>query len=461
MASRGGFSSRMGFIAAAAGAAVGLGNIWKFPYEAGQNGGAAFLVVYFLLTFLIGYPVMVGEIALGRSTQSNAYGAYKGVGNKAWGLAGIFGILCGFMILSFYNVVAGWSFGYFLQIVFGDLLEATNFGQYFGLYVADISDNLIYSLVFMVITAFIVVKGVQGGIENASKILMPFLFLILIGLILYGLTLPNAINGVKFYLIPDLGEINISTIYSATGQAFFSLSLGMGGLITYGSYLSKKDNIISSAFLVAVADTAVAFLAGFMIFPLVFSQGQTPTEGPGLVFVALPGIFQAMGPVLGKIIGGSFFLLLCFAALTSTIALLEVPVAFFVDEKKWPRRTAVFLMAGLIFLIGLPSMLSVGAVDILGDFLFYDGGSKSFFDVIADIFSDVGLILGGFLLSIFVAFKWKPSRLSNEIEFGYEGYKGSFLEKYINFMISIVCPLVLGTIFLITLLQKFFGLEII
>jgi neurotransmitter:Na+ symporter, NSS family len=460
MASRGGFSSRLGFVAAAAGAAVGLGNIWKFPYETGDNGGAAFLVVYFICTFLIGFPIMVAEIALGRKTQANAYGAYKGVGNKTWGLAGLFGILCGIMILSFYNVVAGWSFGYFLQLVFGDLLESQNFGQYFGAYVSDISDNIIFSLAFMLCTAIIVVRGIQQGIESASKILMPFLFFILIGLIVYGLTLPNAMDGVKFYLVPDLSQINFKTIYTATGQAFFSLSLGMGGLITYGSYFSKKDNIISSAVIVTIADTAVAFLAGFMIFPLVFSQGQAPTEGPGLVFVALPGIFQGMGPVMGKVIGGSFFLLLCFAALTSTISLLEVPVAYFVDEKKWPRKVAVFVLAGLIFLLGLPSMLSVGAVDFLTNLAFYEGTTKSFLDIVADVFSDVGLVLGGFLLSVFIAIKWKAENMTEEISLGSQDYKGSLLEKYINFMVTKICPFVLGFIFFVTVIQKFTGIEI-
>lgn len=460
MAPRGGFSSRIGFIAAAAGSAVGLGNIWKFPYETGDNGGAAFLLIYLICTFLIGFPIMVGEIALGRNSQRNAYGAYRFRGGRGWGMAGLFGILCGFMILSFYNVVAGWAFGYFIQTVFGDLLQTDNYGQFFGAYVADISDNLIFSLVFMVATAFIVAQGVQKGIEGASKILMPFLLIILLGLIGYGLTLPNAWAGVRFYLVPDLSEVTLKTIYSAMGQAFFSLSLGLGGLITYGSYFNKNDNIVNSAFLVTVVDTLVAFLAGFMIFPLVFSQGQEPSAGPGLVFVALPGIFQAMGPVMGKVIGGSFFLLLCFAALTSTISLLEVPVAFFVDEKKWPRKVAVFLLAALIFLVGLPSMLSVGAVDWLTNLTAYEGATKSFLDVVADVFSDTGLLLGGFLLSVFVATRWKSDRLTAEISSGFPSYPGSAIEGYISFMITFFCPVVLGIVFIVTVLQKFFGVAI-
>ncbi|MDX1754170.1 MAG: sodium-dependent transporter [Salinimicrobium sediminis] len=460
MAARGGFSSRIGFIAAAAGSAVGLGNIWQFPYVAGQNGGAAFLLIYVFWIFLIGFPIMLGEITLGRSAQANPYGAYKKYGGKVWGLVGLFGILSGVMILSFYNVVSGWAFGYFLETAFGNLLEEENFSTFFGDYVADFSDNLWFSFGFMAITAVIVLQGVKKGIEGSAKILMPALFVILIGIIIYGLMLPGAMEGVKFYLLPDFSLINGATIYSALGQAFFSLSLGMGGLITYGSYLSKKENIVSSATLVAIADTLVAFLAGLMIFPLVFSQGQSPSEGPGLVFVALPGIFQAMGPILGKVIGSSFFLLLCFAALTSTISLLEVAVAYFIDERKWPRRKAVLVMAFLIFLIGIPSMLGYGAVQSLTSFTFYEGTSKSFMDLIQDLFSVVALPLGGFLLSLFIATRWSTAKFSEEISHGTTNYKGSFLEGFLNIMIKFVCPVVLGFMFVLTVLQKFFNVEL-
>ena len=380
--SRGGFSSRLGFIAAAAGSAVGLGNIWRFPYEAGENGGAAFLIIYLICIIIIGYPIMVSEITVGRFTQSNTQSSYSKLGGKNWSIVGVFGITCGIMFLSVYNVVAGWSFGYFLDIMFGKLLVREDLGSHFGSYVADARDNLFYSLGFMVITAFIVAGGVKKGIETAAKILMPMLFLILIGMIIYSLTLPNAMEGIKYYLIPDLSGITFPTVYSALGQAFFSLSLGMGGMIVYGSYLSKKENISKSAFLVVIADTSVAVLAGLLIFPLVFSQGQSPTAGPGLVFVALPGIFQAMSPLAGKVIGGSFFLLLCFAALTSTIALLEIPSAWIVERWKLRRKPVVYLSALGIFLIGLPSMLSRGAVDWLTNFAHYEGQTKTFFDVV-------------------------------------------------------------------------------
>lgn len=457
---RSGFSSRIGFIAAAAGSAVGLGNIWQFPYIAGQNGGAAFLLVYVFWIFLIGLPIMVGEIALGRHTQSNPYGAYKKLGGKFWSLAGLLGILCGVMILSFYNVVAGWSFGYFLETSVGGLLEKQEFSTIFSDYVADPSSNFWFSLAFMAITAFIVLQGVKQGIENSAKILMPALFILLIGIIIYGLTLPNAMDGVKFYLLPDFDLINAATIYSALGQAFFSLSLGLGGLITYGSYLSKKENIVKSATLVSITDTSVAFLAGLLIFPLVFSQGQSPSEGPGLVFVALPGIFQAMGPTLGAIVGSSFFLLLCFAALTSTISLLEIPVAFLMDEKKWSRKKSVITMALLVFLLGIPSMLGYGAIQAFTEFTFYEGRIKSFMDVVTDVFSVVALPLGGLLISIFIATRWKTDNFSEELSHGYEGYRGSLVEKFLNLMICYICPVVLSFMFIITVLEKFFELSL-
>lgn len=454
--SRGNFASRVGFILAAAGSAVGLGNIWRFPYEAGQNGGAAFLVLYFIITFLICYPIMLGEIAIGRRTEANTYGAYKTLGGKRWGLLGILGILCGIMILSFYNVVAGWAFGYFLEISFSDLLETPDYGAFFQQYVINFWDNLFFSACFMVITAFIVSRGVQKGIEAASKIMMPTLFLILFVLIGYSLTLDNALKGIKFYLLPDLSKIDFETLYSATGHAFFSLSLGMGALITYGSYVSKQQNILRSAFIITIMDMSVAFLAGLMIFPLVFSQDVSPSAGPSLVFVVLPAIFHAMGPILGKVIGGLFFLLLCFAALTSTISLLEVPVAYMVDEKKFRRTRVTWFMALLIFVLGLPSMLSLGAVEFLSALPFYN--DKSTLDFVSELFSEIGLPLGGWLMTLFIAIRWKTHNMNEELSQGSPGFKGSFLQKYISFTIQFVCPVLLGIFSILIILDKFFGI---
>jgi NSS family neurotransmitter:Na+ symporter len=459
MASRGNFSSKIGFIAAAAGSAVGLGNIWRFPYEAGENGGAAFLLIYLLCMILIGFPIMIGEIAIGRNAKLDAYGAYRKLGGPKWALLGVWGIISAIMFLSVYNVVAGWAFAYFVQVVDGSLFKTDDFGTHFGNQIADVTDLFFYSLGFMALTAIIVARGIKKGIESAAKILMPALFVLLIGLILYSLTLDNAMAGVKYYLIPDFSEITFKTVYSALGQSFFSLSLGMAALVTYGSYISKKENIVSAAALVVVADTTVAFLAGLLIFPLVFSQGISPSEGPGLVFVVLPSIFAGMGAA-GPFVGAAFFLLLCFAALTSTISLLEIPVTFLVDEKGYSRKKTVMGFALLVFLVGIPSMLSQGAVDGLSNFMFYEGKVKTVFDVVFDVFSDTGLPLGGFLMSIFIAAKWKLHNFNQELAIGYPAYPGSILNKFLNFAITIFAPLFLGIMFVTTILQKFFGIAI-
>jgi NSS family neurotransmitter:Na+ symporter len=265
-------------------------------------------------------------------------------------------------------------------------------------------------------------------------------------------------DGIRFYLLPDITKLNAETIYSALGQAFFSLSLGMGALVTYGSYIDKNQNIVGSAAMISIMDVSVAFLAGLLIFPLVFSQGQTPSEGPGLVFVALPGVFNAMGPMVGRIVGGGFFLLLCFAALTSTISLLEVPVAYLVDEKKLPRKAVVWGLAAFIFVVGLPSMLSQGAVPAFSSMSWY--GDKSFLDFVSEVFSDISLPLGGCLMSIFIAVRWKKHNLSEEISHGFPNYKGSIHEKVINTMITVISPVLLGFMFINTMLAKFFDISI-
>lgn len=466
MASRGNFSGRVGFILAAAGSAVGLGNIWRFPYLAGQNGGAVFLLIYLACIFLLCYPVMVGEIAIGRAANRDAYGSYSQFGGRRWGMLGIMGIIAGILILSFYNVVAGWAFGYFLNITFGDLLNEPNFDTFFKGFVNDIIDlsswrgftysNLLFSFIFMSLTAYIVSHGIQKGIEKANRIMMPALYVILLGLIIYSLTLPNAIEGVKFYLIPEFSEIRIQTIFDGLRQAFFSLSLGMGALITYGSYLSKRENIVSSAAIISIADTSVAFFAGLMIFPLVFSQGIEPSQGPPLVFEVLPRIFHDMGPIIGRIVGGGFFLLLCFAALTSTVSLLEVPVAFLVDQKKYRRSRVVWALALLIFVVGLPSMMSQGMIEFLNKLPFYRG--VDFLSFVSDM-SDIFLTAGGCLMCIFISRRWKMHNLDRELSEGFPGFERSFVRKYIHVTVSYVCPIILGALTILIIIEKFVGLE--
>jgi NSS family neurotransmitter:Na+ symporter len=457
MSSRGSFSGRFGFIMAAAGSAVGLGNIWRFPYLAGQNGGAPFLLIYLAFVLLLCFPVLVGEIAIGRKAGTDAYGSYRKLGGRHWGLLGLFGIFGGALILSFYNVVAGWAFGYFLEIVFGGLLQREDFGKFFGDYVRDVSDNFWFSLGFMVITAFIVTRGIQKGIEMANKIMMPLLYLILLGLIVYGITLPNAVAGIRFYLVPEFREVNMQTVFDALRQAFFSLSLGMGALITYGSYLKKDQDIVSSAAIISVADTMVAFFAGLMIFPLVFSAGMQPTEGPPLVFVILPKIFRDMHPVVGRIVGGSFFLMLCFAALTSTISMLEVPTAFLVDQKKYGRKKVVWVLASLIFVMGLPSMMSQGAPGYpwLNRLGFYQG--KDFMTFVSDM-ADIFLTVGGCLMCIFISRRWKMHNMHEELAQGNSGYPHSLIKGYMHIAIKYLCPVVLGVLSMLIILDKFLGL---
>jgi Na+-dependent transporters of the SNF family len=458
MSNRGNFSGRIGFILAAAGSAVGLGNIWRFPYLAGQNGGAAFLLIYLICIFVLCFPVMVGEIAIGRKAGLDAYGSYNKLGGGKWGYLGIFGILAGVFILSFYNVVAGWAFGYFLEISFGSLLAEPDHATFFGNYVNDISDNFWFSLGFMVLTALIVSQGIQKGIEKANKIMMPSLYVILIGLIIYSLTLPNAIEGVKFYLIPDLSEINTQTLFDGLRQAFFSLSLGMGTLMTYGSYLDKKQNIVSSSAIIAGADTSVAFLAGLMVFPMVAALNAFDVQGPSLVFIVLTKVFSSMGPIAGRIVGGSFFLLLCFAALTSTVSLLEVPVAYLVDQKKFPRKAVVWSCSLVIFIIGLPSMMSQGMIPALNKLPFYQ--DRDFLTFVSDM-CDISLTVGGCLMCVFVTYRWKINNMHEELAIGSDGYMSSGIKKYIHFMISYVCPALLGVLSILIIFDKFFGIDII
>lgn len=456
MSNRGSFSSKIGFILAAAGSAVGLGNIWRFPYLAGTNGGAGFLIIYLICIFTLCFPVMIGEISIGRKAGSDAYGSYKKIGGGVWGYLGIYGILAGILILSYYNVVAGWAFGYFIEIVFGNLLDHNDFGAFFGSYVNDIGPIFLFSLGFMVMTAVIVSQGIAKGIEAANKIMMPGLYIILIGLIVYSLTLPNAMAGIDFYLVPKLSDINSKTLFYALCQAFFSLSLGMGCLITYGSYVTKDQNIVKSAAIISLADTSVAFLSGLMVFPLVFSLGAEPGQGPKLIFVILTQAFQNMGPVVGKIVGGSFFLLICFAALTSTISLLEVPAAFLVDQRKFPRKAVVWGLSGLIFVLGLPSMYSQGLVPLLNKLPIHN--TPDFLSFVADL-CDIMLISGGCLMCIFIRNNWKMNNMNEELAIGNAGYTGSILKSYITFTISWVCPILLGILSILVITDKYFGLE--
>ena len=462
MANRGGFSSRLGFIAAAAGSAVGLGNIWKFPFEVGSGGGAAFVFMYLMFCFILCFPVLITEIAIGRKTQRNPAGAFRALGFPKWASLGKLGILCGILILSFYNVVAGWTFGYFLEMLMGNF----GVGKVFGEFTSDVIRVGGYGIVFMFATAFIVSKGVAGGIEKAAKILMPTLILMILALVIYAFTLPNAMEGIKFYLVPDLSKMSLKAIGGALRQAFFSLSLGMGALITYGSYLDRKENIVSSAALITLADVGIAFIAGLMMFPLVaFNNAGDMSNlqsGPGLIFVTLPNVFETLGPTLGVVIGSFFFLLLSFAALTSTVSLLEVPVSYAVDEYKIKRSRAVWGVAGLIFVIGIPSLLANGASGFFTKFITYFNADAptDFMTLIVNI-TDSLLLLGGSCIVIFAGYVWKKSNLNEELSMGFPGYKGSIIEKMVNFGVLYFCPFLLSLLFIIVVLSDFFGVTLI
>lgn len=459
MAVRGNFSSRIGFIAAAAGSAVGLGNIWGFPYEAGAGGGAIFVLVYLFFCFALCFPVMLTELAIGRKSGRNAVGAFEAIGHKKWNFIGKLGVLSGVLILSFYNVIAGWAFGYTFEMATGNF-EIT---EHFREYTSDIYAVGTYGLLFMVATAFIVSKGVSGGIEKAAKILMPSLIVMMVSLIIYSLFLPNAMAGIKFFFLPDFSKLTLSVAFNAMGQAFFSLSLGMGTFITYGSYINKKDNLIGSAALITLTDVGIAIIAGLMIFPLIgFISGGTLSgvgRGPELIFVTLPHIFGEIGPTAGPIVGMVFFSLLCFAALTSTVSLLEVPVSYVVDEFKISRKKAAWLMSGIVYIIGIPSLLGNGYSAYFSQFITYIGKSTStdFLSFIVNVANDSFLPLGGALMVFFAAHIWKKENLEAEIAIGFDDYENSWIRKYLRFVMPILLPATLFIMFSMIVLVTFFG----
>ena len=463
MAERGNFSNKLGFILAAAGSAVGLGNIWRFPFEVGLGGGAAFVVLYLIFCFALCFPVMVTEIAIGRKTTKNAVGAFNALNYRNWNFIGKLGILAGILILSYYNVIAGWAMGYFFEMVSANFAISENFGAF----TSDYFKVGMYAIVFMVFTGYFVSKGVSGGIERLAKILMPTLITMILILVVYAFTLPNALEGIKFYLVPDLSEMNVSKMGGALRQAFFSLSLGMGALITYGSYLRKSDNIVTSAAFITLADVGIAFIAGLMIFPLVaynnggdMSEVSSSIAGPPLIFITLPGVFETLGAGMGAFVGGFFFLLLSFAALTSTVSLLEVPVSYVIDEYKFSRKKAVIIMATIIFVVGIPSLLGNGAVEFFtsGFKLPSTGGD---FVSLAIAITDTFLLFGGLCIVIFAAYIWKKENLHAELEEGYEGYGSSFVKKYLNFTISYLCPALLAVLLVLVVFSHFLGINLI
>lgn len=441
---RGTWNTKFGFILAAAGSAVGLGNIWRFPTEAASNGGAAFLIIYIICVVLIGLPVMIAELSIGRSTQKNPVGAFKALStNKFFPLVGFWGVLCGVMILSFYTVIAGWTFSHvFVEIfTFTGMEGAANV-------LADFDNgfvNAAFALLFMGLTISIIRGGVSEGIERATKLMMPLLILILVIMTLYVVFQPGATEGLEVYLKPDFSMITGELVLAAMGQAFFSLSLGMGALITYGSYLSKKENLVEAASYVTLADVGIAFLAGLLIMPTIFLAQAQGVEiyneageflaGPALIFQILPELFVQMGGLVGLALGVSFFFLLSLAALTSTISLLEVPTSYIIDEYGVRRKKAALYVGLFVLAISLVISFNTALIDSI-DF----------------IFSVIGLPLGGLLICIFIGYFWKTRSAIDEIKQGFKNVRDSWFTAIWSIFIKFICPIIIIIILAQTLL---------
>jgi NSS family neurotransmitter:Na+ symporter len=404
------WGSRFGFIMAAAGSAVGLGNIWRFPYLAGENGGGAFIVIYLGFVIFIGFSIMLAEFTVGRKTGLAAVGAYKKV-NRNFTFAGVLGVLSAFFIMGFYPVVGGWATAYILKSFTGLLSNPGTIGDVFGAFITNPVEPLLWMALFLGINIVIVAKGISGGIEKAGKILMPTLFALLILIAIRSITLPGAGAGLDFLFQPDWSAVTGATFLAALGQAFFSLSLGMGCMITYGSYLNKGENLPSSALTVSLMDTGVALLAGVAIFPALFAFGMEPAAGPGLVFVVVPQIFAEMGAI-GTAFSAIFFIALMVAALTSSVSLLEVVVAYLMDERGWARKKSVYVSGAIMVVTGILSSLSLG---VMSGVTFLGVGVFDFFDILTD---KIFLAIGGLILAVFVGWFMKKEELKEEMTNG-------------------------------------------
>lgn len=440
---RGQFGSSLGFIMAAAGSAVGLGNIWRFPYLTGENGGGAFVFVYILCVLLIGLPLLFNEIALGRKSGKNPIGAIRDTGgNKFWQLSGVLCVLVCFFVFSYYSVIAGWTVGYIFT-------EIINIPIDFEVFVQTPMYVIPLTFVFILTTILIVLGGVSGGIEKASKFLMPILFIIIIFIAGRAVTLEGAQAGIEYYLSPDFSKINTKVILMALGQAFFSMSVGWGLMITFGSYLRKDANIIQASSWIAGMDTAVALLGGLMVFPALFAllPGKDPASGPALVFDVLPKVFDAMPG--GNIIGGLFFILLMVAALTSTISMLEVPVAYLIDDRKWNRKKATWTVGIAAMILSVPSALSSieGNVFASMSLNFLGHELLGFFGIMDFIFGTFAVIVICLMLALYTGWAQKISIFADELAYGAPGFKGAFRTGWI-FFIKWVCPIVIGLVVL-------------
>lgn len=446
------FGSKLGFILSAAGSAVGLGNIWKFPGKAYNCGGGAFLIVYILMVALIGTTVMLAEFTIGRKTHKNAIGAFREI-NEKWSFAGGLGVLTGFIILCYYCQVGGWTMKYiYAYIVEAKAVYADPMAYFLGMLGVNgfpVQGAIIFPLIFLFLTAFIISHG-TAGIEKMSKLLMPLLFILLIGLMIRSCTLPGADEGLKYMLHVDFSFIGTNAILVALGQAFFSLSLGMGVMVTYASYLSSEDNLISNTGIVCLLDTLVALFAGFMIIPAVFATGIDPGMGGGFAFATLAGVFQAIPG--GTLFGLLFYFLLFFAAVTSSTSILEGTVAFLVEEKGMDRNKALIGTSIIIFIVGVFYTLSQAYLNIKGIWLSKEGVMFPIFGDFLEYLTDRLLLpLGAFFSVLFVGWVWSPEKAIEEATSNGK-YKFSLapvwkvLVKYIA-PIAIICIIVAGMVF--------------
>ena len=449
------WGSRLGFILAASGSAVGLGNIWKYPHMAGENGGAAFTVVYLLCILIVGLPIVIGEFVLGRKTQLNPVGAYESLApNSNWKWVGMLGVASAFVILSFYGVVGGWTLKYTLISLSGGFQELAGnpdlSGKTFNSFITSTAPPVFWQILFMTVTIFVIVQGVKGGIEKWTKIMMPAILVILVMLMVRGLTLPNGDQALGFLFKPKFEDLTASSIVLALGHAFFTLSLGMGTMITYGSYLRSDQNLMTSALWIIVLDTAIAMMAGVAIFSTVFAMGANPGAGPGLIFVVLPTIFPKIAG--GAIWGTLFFFLLFMAALTSALSILEVITAYFIDEKGWSRKRATIIFGGVVTLVGAFCSLSMGSFNITS-FI-----GMSFFDVLDYLSSKYMLPIGGMLCAVFVLYRWGIPSFVAELVVGMEDQN---VNQSIFQILFIVSAAVVGFILLNEIIATITGNPII
>ncbi len=444
MSERGNFGSKLGIVLATAGSAVGLGNVWRFPYMAGENGGAAFILIYIGCILLLGLPGMISEFIVGRHAQTNAARAYDKLSNgRPWKLVGYLGILTSTIILGFYAVVAGWCLQYLYASILGHVQgDAQYVKDYFVTFSTHPLKPVVWGVAFVLITHVVIVLGVRRGIERASKWLMPILLLLLLVLVGASCVLPGSIEGVRFLLQPDFSKLSSSVFLEALGQAFFSLSLGTACLCTYASYFAKDTNLLRSAGQIALLDTFIAILSGLMIFPAAFSVGVNPDSGPSLIFITLPNVFQQAFiavPVVGHIVSIMFYALLVFAALTSTISMHEIGTAFFTEEFHLPRRRSAWILTLTASVLCLFCSWSVGAFDIslMG---------LSLMDFCDQLTANFMLPLGGMLTCLFVGW-YIPRQLAYD-EFTNGGRHNTLFFSLYLFAVRFVCPIAIGLVFL-------------